>query len=140
MKAQLDLTATAMDEYTQEQHLISQQVQANGEAIARVTLRQMEESKKPAQPQYDEDHHSAAEDVDSLILDDNASFHNVFAKDTMQAKHNHPGNTKQISGNTNRMRRGKTTKAKSTNLIPYLSQQCLKWISLILKVLTQRSG
>ena len=60
MKAQLDLTATAMDEYTQEQHLISQQVQANGEAIARVTLRQMEEeSKKPAQPQYGEDHQSA---------------------------------------------------------------------------------
>jgi len=106
MKAQLDLTAAAMDEYTNEQHLISQQVQANGEAIARVTLRQMEESKKPAQPQYDEDHHSAAEDVDSLILDDNASFHNVFAKDTMQGKaqpsRQHKTNPKQYQQNETR--------------------------------------
>jgi len=107
MKAQLDLTAAAMDEYTHEQHLISQQVQANGEAIARVTLRQMEEeSKNHAQPQYDEDHHSAAEDVDSLILDDNASFHNVFAKDTMQGKaqpsRQHKTNLKQYQQNEKR--------------------------------------
>jgi len=107
MKAQLDLTAAAMDEYTQEQHLISQQVQANGEAIARVTLRQMEEeSKKPDQPQYGQHHHSDTEDVDSLILDDNASFHNVFAKDTMQGKaqpsRQHKTNPKQYQQNEKR--------------------------------------
>jgi hypothetical protein len=39
MKAQMDLRSAAMDEYAEEQHIIDKQVQANGEAIARVTIR-----------------------------------------------------------------------------------------------------
>jgi len=42
MKAQMDLRSAAMDEYAQEQHNIAQQIQHNGEAIARITIRQME--------------------------------------------------------------------------------------------------
>jgi hypothetical protein len=34
MKTQMDIRAAAMDQYSQEQHLIAQQVKANGQAVA----------------------------------------------------------------------------------------------------------
>ncbi|CAD6242345.1 unnamed protein product [Miscanthus lutarioriparius] len=74
----------------------------------RVTLRQMEGVQETDQPQYQygQHHHSDTEDVDSLILDDNASFHNVFAKDTMQGKAQpsvqHKTNPKQYQQNETR--------------------------------------
>ena len=79
MKAQMDLRSAVMDEYAEEQHIIAKQVHANGEAIARVTLRQMEDSAKYAEgPKFDED--TEADDIHSQVMDDNESFHNVFAK------------------------------------------------------------
>jgi len=80
MKAQMDLTAAAMDDYSTEQHLIAQQVHANGEAIARVTLRQMEDATNhTAGPKYDEEPRFDEDDLDSLLLDEHTSFQNVFA-------------------------------------------------------------
>ena len=77
----MDLRSAAMDEYAQEQHLITKQVQANGEAIARVTIRQMEDADKYAgQPKFDDETDVAEEDMNSQIMDDHESFQNVFAK------------------------------------------------------------
>jgi hypothetical protein len=70
MKTQMDIRCAAMDQYSQEQHLIAQQVKANGIAVAQLTLRQFESEAK-----YDE------EDTDFVISDDHESFHNVFGKD-----------------------------------------------------------
>jgi hypothetical protein len=78
MKTQMDLRGAAMDQYSQEQHLIAQQIQANGAAIAQLTLRQWEMDPKD-EAKYDVDENA------SLLFDDNASFQNVFAKD----KHTH---------------------------------------------------
>jgi hypothetical protein len=87
MKAQMDLRSSAMDEYAQEQHIIAKQVQANGEAIARVTIRQMEDADKyTGQPRFDEDTDLAEDDMNSQILDDHESFQNVFAKPTKRDK------------------------------------------------------
>ena len=87
MKAQMDLTAAAMDDYSTEQHLIAQQVHANGEAIARVTLRQMEDATNhTAGPKYDEEPRFDEDDLDSLLLDEHTSFQNVFATQKNKSK------------------------------------------------------
>ena len=39
MKTQMDIRAQAMDHYTTEQHLIAQQVKANGAVVAQLTMR-----------------------------------------------------------------------------------------------------
>ena len=84
MKAQMDLTA---DDYSTEQHLIAQQVHANGEAIARVTLRQMEDATNhTAGPKYDEEPRFDEDDLDSLLLDEHTSFQNVFATQKNKSK------------------------------------------------------
>ena len=43
MKQQMDIRAAAMDEYTSEQHLIAQQVKANGAIVAQLTLQQFDQ-------------------------------------------------------------------------------------------------
>ena len=42
MKTQMDIRGQAMDNYTAEQHLIAQQVKANGAAVAQLMLRHFE--------------------------------------------------------------------------------------------------
>jgi len=39
MKAQMDIRGAAMDNYSAEQHMIAQQVKANGAAVAQLTMR-----------------------------------------------------------------------------------------------------
>ena len=39
MKAQMDIRGEAMDNYSAEQHMIAQQVKANGAAVAQLTMR-----------------------------------------------------------------------------------------------------
>jgi hypothetical protein len=66
LKAQMDIRGAAMDSYSAEQHMIAQQVQANGATVARLTMKHF-----ATEPVFDE------EDV----FDDKESFQNVFAKD-----------------------------------------------------------
>jgi hypothetical protein len=70
MKTQMDLRGAAMDQYSQEQDMIAQQIKTNGAAIAQLTMRQWEDDAK-----YDQD------DNTSLLSEDNVSFQNVFGKD-----------------------------------------------------------
>jgi hypothetical protein len=70
LKAQMDIRGAAMDNYSAEQHMIAQQVQANGSAVARLTMRHF-----ATEPIFDED------DDGSVVFDDTDSFQNVFAKD-----------------------------------------------------------
>ena len=58
-----------MDQYSQEQHMIAQQVKANGQAVAQLTLRQFSHEAKM------ED----GNDTDSVLFEDEISFKNVFA-------------------------------------------------------------
>lgn len=75
MKAQMDLRDAAMDEYNQEQHTIAQQVLANGAAISKITMRQMEQdATQDDKPKFDQDPHFDAAEVDSLIFPEHASF------------------------------------------------------------------
>lgn len=72
------------------QRVISQQVQANGQAVAALTLRQMEEEA-----------HSNQSDLSSTNSDGSPSFDNLFAKDMTVTKpgtskhHNKPHNEPQ---------------------------------------------
>jgi hypothetical protein len=75
MKAQMDIRAAAMDTYTAEQHLIAQQVQANGAAVAQLTMRRFAE-----EDQLD-DNTSV-----SIIFDEEEHFENMFAKNKDMAK------------------------------------------------------
>ena len=70
MKTQMDIRGQAMDNYTAEQHLIAQQVKANGAAVAQLTLRHFE-------------HEGPFEDdsLVSIIFDEEQQFENVFVKD-----------------------------------------------------------
>jgi hypothetical protein len=84
MKAQMDLYGSVMDEYTTEQHTITQQVAGNGDAISKVTLRQMEQADKPSQvPKFDDELKFDEDDLDSLI-NEQQPFENIFAKDKQQ--------------------------------------------------------
>jgi hypothetical protein len=76
LKSQLDIRGAAMDQYSQEQHMIAQQVKANGQAVAQLTLRQFQTEAK-----QEEDSDGAFD-----ILDDDASFKNVFAHSKDKAK------------------------------------------------------
>ena len=81
MKQQMDIRGAAMDAYSAEQHLIAQQVKANGAVVAQLTMRQFDH-----EDQF-EDHAS-----ESIIFDDEQPhFENVFAskKDTFK-----PGSSK----------------------------------------------
>jgi len=69
MKAQMDIRGAAMDNYSAEQHMIAQQVKANGAAVAQLTMRQFDN-----EAAYDDD-------GVSMLFEEKASFHNVFAKD-----------------------------------------------------------
>lgn len=80
----MDLYGSVMDEYTTEQHTIAQQVAANGDAISKVTLRQMEQADKPSQvPKFDDEPKFDEDDLDSLI-NEQQPFENIFAKDKQQ--------------------------------------------------------
>lgn len=89
MKTQMDIRAAAMDQYSQEQHLIAQQVKANGQAVAQLTLRQFESEAK-----YDTMAKDDNEDNASLLFDDHESFHNIFGKDRTIPKTEHPKSSK----------------------------------------------
>lgn len=75
MKAQMDIRVAAMDTYMAEQHLIAQQVQANGAAVAQLTMRRFAE-----EDQLD-DNTSV-----SIIFDEEDHFENMFAKNKDMAK------------------------------------------------------
>lgn len=75
-----------MDQYSQEQQLIAQQIKANGAAIAQLTMRQWEE-----EPKYDDD-----EEKVSVYSDGNASFQNVFGKDKHIPKTEHTKHHKSV--------------------------------------------
>lgn len=76
MKVQMDIRGAAMDHYSAEQHMIAQQVKANGAAVAQLTMRQFD-----TEPIYDDD-----EDNVSVVFDEKESFHNVFAKEKQAEK------------------------------------------------------
>jgi hypothetical protein len=66
-----------MDNYSAEQHMIAQQVKANGAAVAQLTMRQFD-----SEPIFDvEDDEDA-----SIVFDEKDSFHNVFAKQKQPEK------------------------------------------------------
>lgn len=69
MKTQMDIRGAAMDNYTAEQHLIAQQVKANGVAVAQLTMRQ-----------FDHEVPFADDSSVSIIFDEKEEFENVFAK------------------------------------------------------------
>jgi len=75
LKTQMDIRGAAMDQYSTEQRMIGQQVKANGAAVAQLTLQQF-------------DHHrqSDADEEGSEIIEDNDTFHNVFASDNGKVK------------------------------------------------------
>ena len=58
-----------MDQYSQEQHMIAQQVKANGQAVAQLTLRQFSHEAKM------ED----GNDTDLVLFEEETSFKNVIA-------------------------------------------------------------
>ena len=63
-----------MDNYSAEQHMIAQQVKANGAAVAQLTMRQFDN-----EAAYDDDDDD--DDEVSMVFEEKESFHNVFAKD-----------------------------------------------------------
>lgn len=67
LKTQLDIRGAAMDQYSAEQHMIAQQVRANGQAVAQLTLQQFAN-----QPKFDEA--SVSE-----VFEEEQSFQNIFA-------------------------------------------------------------
>ena len=75
MKAQMDIRGAAMDNYSAEQHMIAQQVKANGAAVAQLTMRQFDQ-----EAAYDDD------DGASMLFREKASFQNVFAQDKETVK------------------------------------------------------
>jgi hypothetical protein len=79
MKTQMDLRDAAMDEYSKEQHTISRQVLANGAAISKMTLKQMDEAAaEDNKPHFDQDPTFDTVEVDSLIFPKQEPFHNIF--------------------------------------------------------------
>jgi hypothetical protein len=69
MKTQMDIRGQAMDNYTAEQHLIAQQVKANGAVVAQLTMRQ-----------FDNDGPFEDDSSVSVIFYEKEDFDNVFAK------------------------------------------------------------
>lgn len=69
MKTQMDIKGAAMDHYTTEQHMIAQQVKANGAAAAQLTM-----------SQFDHDDHLEEDTLVSIIFDEQEHFENMFAK------------------------------------------------------------
>jgi hypothetical protein len=76
MKVQMDIRGAAMDNYSAEQHMIAQQVKANGAAVAQLTMRQFD-----TEPIYDDN-----DDDASIVFDEKESFHNVFVKEKQTEK------------------------------------------------------
>ena len=70
MKQQMDIQAAAMDEYTSEQHLIAQQVLANGAAVAQLTLQQFDQAEM-----YKDGEFTSVTSEDS----DHQALENIFA-------------------------------------------------------------
>ena len=70
MKQQMDIRAAAMDEYTSEQHLIAQQVRANGAAVAQLTLQQFDQGEM-----YKDGEFTSVTSEDS----DHQALENIFA-------------------------------------------------------------
>ncbi|XP_066392625.1 protein argonaute PNH1-like [Miscanthus floridulus] len=71
MKTQIELNNAKVDKCSADQQFIAQQVRANGQAVAQLTLRQFEEEKS-----------SASHGSSSLVYDDEEEhFLNMFAKD-----------------------------------------------------------
>jgi uncharacterized membrane protein YkoI len=99
MKTQMDLRGAAMDQYSQEQHMIAQKIKANGAAIAQLTMRQWEDDAK-----YDQDDHT------SLLSEDNVSFQKMsLAKTNTFQSLNLPSNP--------RVFQSKTRKSNSVNML-----------------------
>ena len=71
MKTQIELNNAKVDKCSADQQFIAQQVRANGQVVAQLTLRQFEEEKS-----------SASHGSSSLVYDDEEEhFQNMFAKD-----------------------------------------------------------
>lgn len=70
LKTQMDIRGAAMDHYSAEQHMIAQQVKANGAAVAQLTMRQ-----------FDHEDRSDGDESVSMIFEEQDHFQNVFAKD-----------------------------------------------------------
>lgn len=76
LKTQIELSNAKVDQCAKDQQFISKQVQANGQAVAQLTMRQFEEDNK-----------SAGSQSESLESDDETpSFQNVFSKSKMSYK------------------------------------------------------
>lgn len=69
MKPQMDIRGAAVDQYTAEQHMIAQQVKANGAAVAQLTMRQ-----------FDHEAHFDDDSAGSMVDEEPESFENVSAK------------------------------------------------------------
>lgn len=70
LKAQMDLSNAAVDKYSTEQHMIAQQVKANGQAVAQLTLQQFDR----------DDKYSDTQSV-SIIYEEENPFSKGFDKD-----------------------------------------------------------
>jgi len=70
LKTQLDIRGAAIDQYSQEQHMIAQQVKANGQAVAHLTLHHFKNENK-----LEVDNESV-----SVLYDEKPDFQNVFAE------------------------------------------------------------
>jgi len=69
MKSQMDIRGAAMDQYSAEQHMIAQQVKANGAAVAQLTMQQFER-----EPKFEDD------SPGSTVDEEAEPFNNVFAQ------------------------------------------------------------
>lgn len=69
LKTQMDIRGAAMDQYSAEQHMIAQQVKANGQAVAQLTMKAFEK----------EAHYDDSEEV-SVVFEEEPPFQNIFAK------------------------------------------------------------
>jgi hypothetical protein len=151
MKAQMDLRDAAMDEYSKEQQTISQQVLANGAAISKMTLKQMEEAAaEDTKPHFDQDPTFDAAEVDSLIFPEQETFQNIFAEiPTMKKEQNLHGLSELTMATLlNKIIRtrprilliyqGAETWNKTINISP--NMLCQRWCFLISMALILRSG
>jgi hypothetical protein len=101
MKTQMDIGGQALDHYTAEQHLIAQQVKANGAAIAQLTMRQ-----------FDNDGPFEDDSSVSVIFYEKEDFENVFAKN----KGTHKGESSKT--------RKPPPKHDKKNTLPKLCPRC----------------
>lgn len=78
LKTQIQLNNTKVEQCSKDQKFIAQQVQANGQAVAQLTLRQFEEENR-----------SVSTSSESLIEEEEQEFQNVFAKHKLTSRPKH---------------------------------------------------